>query len=454
MSQEERKRKYEAILQSNTNLLHYVCRLKDPVTTEEQVSQYILVPALAGFVLWLLDLALRHKIKRLYFLSRDGYFMYTAAKIACKEKNLPIECRYLYCSRYSLRVPMFHRDMEQALKDICASGSDITPEKVFIRAGFFQEEIKEIFLHVRPPYALNEILSLADLSVLHDKLAQSSYFLENLERNSKKLFPNFCGYLKQEGLLDEIPMAIVDSGWVGSIQKTLWEGCLALGKKSKIEGYYWGLYDLPDNVETERYHCYYFSPENRLFAKTFFSNCLFEAVFSAPHGMTVRYEKREQFYPVLTKYTSQNIQFYENLRHMLESYICILLQNLSAEDMGKEAASEKKAIGKLFRLFMCSPSKEEAVYFGNFIFDEDMTGCSEKKLAYPLTEKELLANHILFRIFCIFRNKSVKESGWYEGSAVLHGKWPAFYRYGYFFTRFLRFLRKQIKNRVRKAGKI
>lgn len=454
MIQEKRKRKYEAILRSNTGLFQNICRMKEPVTTEEQVSRYVLIPALAGFVLWLLDHALKHKIKRLYFLSRDGYFMYMAAKIICEEKKLPLECRYLYCSRYSLRIPMFHRDIKQALKYICAGGSDITTEKVFIRAGFFREEINEILSHIKLPFALRESLSVAELSVLREKLEHSSYFLKILKEKSKKQFPFFCGYLKQEGMLDEIPMAIVDSGWIGSIQKMLSEGCLALGKKRMIEGYYWGLYDLPDNVETERYHCYYFSPENRLFAKTFFSNCLFEAVFSAPHGMTVRYEKQKQFYPVLREYTSQNILFYENLRHMLESYIGNLVQTLTVEDMGKEAANEKKTIEKLFRLFMCSPTKEEAAFFGNFLFDEDVSGQSDKKLAYPLTGKELLENHILFHFLNIFRNKPLKESGWYEGSAVLYGKWITFYRYGYFFTRFLRFLKKQIKNKAHKAGKI
>ena len=450
MHQEERKRKYEAILQSNTEIYHNICRMKKPVTAEELVSQYVLVPALTGFVLWLLDLALKQKTKRLYFLSRDGYFMYSAAKILCKEKNLPIECRYLYCSRYSLRVPMFHRNMEQAIEYICARGSGITPEKVFLRAGFEKQEITDILLHVKLPFAFDQILSDSELSVLHGILENSQYFLRVLEKNSKKFFPSFCGYLKQEGLLDEIPIGIVDSGWVGSIQKTLSEGCTALGRKGKIEGYYWGLYDLPEDAEKARYHCYYFSPSNRLLAKTFFSNCLFETVFAAPHGMTVRYEKKEWYHPVLTEYSSQRNLLTKNLGDLLDCYIRVLLKNFTVKNMGKEAENARKTTGKLFKLFMCSPTKEEAVYFGSFIFDEDVTDRQDKKLAYPLTGKELLSNHLWFQLLLSLRNRPLQESGWYEGSTVLYGKWTVFYRYCYFVTRFLRFLRKQIKNKIRK----
>lgn len=453
MIPEQRKRKYKAILRTNDKMFHTVCCMKQTKTIEEQVSQYVLVPALTSFVLWLLDLAVKRKIKRLYFLSRDGYLMYTAARIICNKKKLPVECRYLYCSRFSLRVPLFHLDMDQALDYICARGTEVTPEKVLKRSGLLEKEISDIFLHAEIPFALNQTLSAADLCVLRRKLADSPHFLTAVENNSKKQFPALCGYFRQEGLLDEIPIGIVDSGWIGSIQKTIVEGCVALGKKRNIEGFYWGLYDLPENALKDKYHCYYFSPEDRIVEKTFFSNCLFETVFSAPHGMTVMYERKKRYQPVLTEYPVQRALFDEKLKNLLEKYIHIFLEDLEVENMGIEAENARKTIKRLLKIFMCNPTLEEAAYFGNFVFDEDVTDCPDKKLAYPLTGKELLSNHLWFQLLFILNNKPLKESGWYEGSAVLHRKWTAFYRYCYFATRFLRFLRKEIKVRVRKIGK-
>lgn len=57
--------------------------------------------------------------------------------------------------------------------------------------------------------------------------------------------PGLAGYLQQEGLLEEVPDAIVDSGWVGSMQMALNEVLASMGRTKPLEGYYWGLYARP-----------------------------------------------------------------------------------------------------------------------------------------------------------------------------------------------------------------
>ena len=41
------------------------------------VSICVLAPAMNSFAVWVLKAALKKKISRLYFLARDGYFMYS-----------------------------------------------------------------------------------------------------------------------------------------------------------------------------------------------------------------------------------------------------------------------------------------------------------------------------------------------------------------------------------------
>lgn len=450
---EKRKRKYEAILKNDKEIYQILQQMKPPVTVEEQISQYILVPAVISFVMWVLDLAQRRTIKRLYFLSRDGYWMYKAAKTICQKKDLAIECRYLYCSRYSLRIPMFHRNMKLALDYLCARGSEVTLIKIFQRAGISKRKSQKILSYVNLPFAPEEPLSAGNLSIVREKLGNCSFFLKAVEEASKKQFPLFCGYLRQEGLLEEIPLGIVDSGWVGSIQKSLLECCKVLGRKSSIEGFYWGLYDLPFGAEPKDYHCYFFSQKDRLIAKTFFSNSVFEAAFSAPHGMTLGYVKKRQYEPVFTEFYPDRMQFHQKFQNIMEKYLQILLENFSAEQLPKQKEHNKKTLEKLFRLFMCHPTKEEAAYFGNFIFDEDVLDGRDRILARPMNEKELLENLFWYRMIPFKKKKILKESGWYEGSAVLHGQWNTFFRYSYFGTRFLRFLRKEMKNRAPKIPK-
>ena len=58
----------------------------------------------------------------------------------------------------------------------------------------------------------------------------------------------------------------------------------------------------PKGVRREDYHCYYFSPEAGLRKKVYFSNSLFESIFSAPQGMTTGYEKVQgQWRPVYAR---------------------------------------------------------------------------------------------------------------------------------------------------------
>ena len=59
---------------------------------------YVLGPAVSAYVLWVLGDAVKKGIKRLYFLARDGYFMYETAKILCGKLSIPVDCRYLCCS--------------------------------------------------------------------------------------------------------------------------------------------------------------------------------------------------------------------------------------------------------------------------------------------------------------------------------------------------------------------
>lgn len=105
-----------------------------------KTSREILAPALNGFVLWILRQAQRNGIRRLYFLARDGYLMYRCARIYVERFQLPIECRYLCCSRYSLRLPMYHRDMKAALDYICRGGIEVTLDKILDRSGIGEVE--------------------------------------------------------------------------------------------------------------------------------------------------------------------------------------------------------------------------------------------------------------------------------------------------------------------------
>ena len=133
----------------------------------------VLAPSLCGFVVWVLRRAMEEGRGRLYFVARDGYLMYRLAQILCRTLGLPVKCRYLYCSRYSLRIPAFHLDMEGALDFICRGGIDVTMEKILNRSGIGGKDKRKVLRMLRLPYAGDEVIPYARLKEVRRRLGEA-----------------------------------------------------------------------------------------------------------------------------------------------------------------------------------------------------------------------------------------------------------------------------------------
>lgn len=423
---EKRGEQYRKIWRNSPRMAQILENGLLPVeNTVKLVSSYVLAPALGSFVQWILYEALKSGKKRLYFLARDGYFPYRAAMIFCEKHHLPIECRYLSCSRYSIRLPLFHLDREQALSYVCRGGIDVTLEKILRRAGLTEEERQEVIQCLSLPFSPGDVLPHTELPKIRLLLETCEVFLAHMDRHSREALPGLAGYLRQEGLLDDIPDAVVDSGWVGSMQKTLRDVLDFMGRTRPLEGYYWGLYDLPDGVVQSDYHTYYFEPGKQLIEKVYFNNCLFEAVYTAPHGMTLFYRQEgEQFIPCYGRIGRQQKEFAEKIGDCLMLYIQLLAEAKETISDLEELRADKRVIRKLFRRFMGQPSRKEAEVFGSLPFSDDVLEGEERQIAAPLTEKELNTHRLFSKLLVMagLKKGRIWESAWREGSVVRSGK--------------------------------
>lgn len=418
---------------------------KETVELEEKnevvgnVTNFVLAPALNGFVAWVLTESMKQGIKRLYFLARDGYFMYKTADYYVKELGLPIECKYLYCSRYSIRVPNYHLDTKTALDYITLGGLDVTAKKLYKRAGFCAEQRGKLYEEQVLPLEKEEQIPREQLPEIKKTLENNKRFMKMLKETSCRAFPMYEGYLKQEGLLEDIPMALVDSGWVGSMQKELNLSLQKLGKKDSLKGFYWGLYELPQNTKREDYFTYFFSPEGEMKRKTIFNNCLFESIFTAPHGMTLGYEVRAgKISPIFSKFSEERkdrLTLMEETinkwqKHLMKSVKdkpdLVLLEQLG----GKEVLT---IIERNIEGFMHHPTRAEAKAFGEMEFTDDILEYKGNKIATNLNERELVQNHLMGKVWTKVSGKKehVRQSAWYEGSAVVYGKHPEYHIFHY-----------------------
>ena len=103
---------------------------------------YAVMPGLSYYVEWVLKQAQADGVRRLYFLARDGYLMYRMASELCMSRNIPVECRYLYGSRYAWRIPWYHLDWDGCLEKLCLDGLDVSFLSITERAGMDRKEAR------------------------------------------------------------------------------------------------------------------------------------------------------------------------------------------------------------------------------------------------------------------------------------------------------------------------
>ena len=363
----------------------------------EQAACWALAPAVGAFSQWVLGRALKDGVRRLYFLSRDGWHFYHMAQRLCRAWGLPVECRYLYGSRYAWRLPLYHTDHRRALSQLESGRTPPTAEGVLRQAGLSPEERAGVLGELA--VSGKSILSPGERRALFQKLKACPRFLFLMDRNSRQALPGLAGYLRQEGLLEGLPWALVDSGWMGSIQETLAQALALLGAAQGPRGYYWGLYQAP---QLGRWACYSFSPGRELKRQAGFCPGFFEAALAAPQGMALGYEERRgRFIPRLGP-PPQGGTLSRELEALFADYGEKLLQEGAPRNLLGRAAAELPRVSSLLEQLMTCPTRQEASAFGALPFSDSPLEGKAGPLASPPGGK----------------------SPWPEGSAALYGKCP------------------------------
>ena len=263
---------------------------------------------LCGFVIWVLKEAQRRGIRTLYFLSRDGWMMAEAAKRLCGALGVRMEIRYLYCSRLSLHRAYAHIDMEKALRLLLRPSLQMTPRSLIARTMLPAQQQEACLRQLALPCGPDAPLTPDQGDELRKRLCSDPAFVRWMSAEAKAAYDALQGYLKQEGL-EEGAYAIVDSGWIGSLQMTLSAMCEAMGLPQP-QGFYFGLSRLQPGADPAAYHAYFFSPFSDLRRRAFFVPALFEAVYGAPHGMCAGYRQEAgRWVPVCLKQDEQAIRW-------------------------------------------------------------------------------------------------------------------------------------------------
>ena len=287
-------RQYPLFLDAATDI--YLRHETDGDLLTELTAQ-VTAPVLFTYVWRVLLQAERMGLKRLYFLSRDGYVMHAIAREIAQCCPVAVELRYLYCSTIALRLPCCHRlEHEEACRLLLRRGARQTLRHILNRAALTREERLAVYDELGFPEGEEEVvLSDKDYDALCARLTRSVHFRRAVKTHAAAAYDAARGYLRQEGLTDGTPFGIVDAGWNTQIQRDLRR--LSDGIPS-ITGFYFGLNEAPLTGDGGC-SAWYFSAGD-ISLRTRFSPGLFACMCAAPHGMTLRYQEKDgSFTPVL-----------------------------------------------------------------------------------------------------------------------------------------------------------
>ena len=70
--------------------------------------------------------------------------MYKIMMNFAKEYDIPVVCKYLYCSRYSLKA-LYFIDKTEAMKRLCTYEINISPQRILDKLDFSEKKRFDIF---------------------------------------------------------------------------------------------------------------------------------------------------------------------------------------------------------------------------------------------------------------------------------------------------------------------
>lgn len=410
-------RRYTKIFRHNPTLYQAIEQTindNEFMAVDTKLYLYTFAPAIIAFTTWVIDEAVKREKNRIYFLSRDGYQMYIAAKKITAYRKLDIECKYLHVSRYSMKIPTYHRNIDKSIDSICTGGIDVTLDKILRRAAITDKERQNVVDELSLSDIRDVTLNYQQIIRLRERLKKSKLLRIYIEKHSLEAYQPAIDYLRQEGLCKDDKYMLVDSGWVGTLQQSIETMVHSICPDIRIEGCYFGMYEIPVNEMSDKYHCFYFGNKWGLWRKIHFSNSLFETVISSDEGMTIGYRYNNGRVECIQSLPNVNgdmhIRSTDALTNLIDRYMnCVNTPQISLDLV-------RKVLSKL----MSEPMRLEIAAYADKLFSDDVTDKDSACVAGKLSEKDI-HNQRLIKKICIVKGlikETIHESAWLEGSAA------------------------------------
>ena len=267
-------------------------------TAEGRIGASLGGPVLYGYVLWVLQEALRQGIRTLFFVARDGYLLKKIADVIIKEQKLNLQTRYLYGSRYAWRVPVVSLNKDDFRNWLLYYMNLSTFDEVIGLLHMKSDELAGYFPELFRRKGRK--LSRKEEAILKEILLSDEELLWKIRERNKMFLYGAKAYLKQEISCAEGKIAFVEMNGSGFTQYCMQKLTAEFYKEPVVTFFY----SMASSLGVQASGNIFYKYSGRRLAH------IVELFVRAPHGQTLGYRQGErgEWIPVL----DGNNQEYDN----------------------------------------------------------------------------------------------------------------------------------------------
>lgn len=221
------------------------------------VAAGVVAPAMVAFTLWVLRRAEQLGLRRLYYVARDGQILIDVARRLIERMALDVEVVYLYGSRLSWWLPSVDSTTGDAIEWAFATHNWLDVATIVKRLQLPGEGVDRL-LAAAGLAGIDRTVHLTDeqLRAIRAVLTEPSWSAEVLcaaDASRRAML----AYLGANGVLDGVPAALVDIGWIGRMHVCLGKVLQSVGVEPP-RGLYFGISGAAPNGEDTAREAYFF----------------------------------------------------------------------------------------------------------------------------------------------------------------------------------------------------
>lgn len=353
-----------------------------------RVSAGVVAPVLTAFVTWTLRRAQESGVRRLYFVARDGQVLSHIARRLVESLGYEGEIRYLYGGRLPWNQPA-NLASDEGPSWVWDATADLSLADVLDRLRVRPRAVEHLLRPAGfPASSWGRPLTAGDRRSLR-KLLTTPAVRAVTEREAARHRRMVIEYLRQEGVVGDDPIAMVDIGWSGSLHRALSRLVEGVGGRPPL-GYYFDLVSVPESPRLETFLSEP-SVRRRLLRSIGGITTLMEMFTAADHGTVLGYERSNgRVHPVLAESRGEPLREWglPLLRRTIGEFLDHLV--VDSDLMNVDADLQKAVVAVLWELWS-HPTAAEADAWGGFPFEDGVGSRTyRRRLAEPYGPAHIL----------------------------------------------------------------